>query len=294
LRRPELRRAVLAWAARLDRPLPWRGERDPYRVLVSEVMLQQTQALRVVPHYQRFLARFPTVHALAAADAADVLRAWENLGYNRRALNLWRTARTIAELGAFPRTVEELQALPGIGPYTARAVASFAFDADVAAADVNVRRVVARLHGVAVSASEVQAMADALVPHGKVAVWNQAMIDLGAEVCRARDPRCGECPVRRTCAWSKGVRPGPVARAKTPRFEDTTRYARGKVVQALRVTDGLTVAQLATRTGLERGRLVEAIATLDADGLVAWRGRRVLLGPGQRARPRRRSTSLTM
>jgi A/G-specific adenine glycosylase len=248
----------------------------------------------VVPHYERFLRRFPTVDALASSSSADVLRAWENLGYNRRALNLWRTARAVVSRRAFPRTIEELQTLPGVGPYTARAVASFAFDVEVAAADVNVRRVVARFHGVLPAASEVQALADGLVPRGRAAVWNQAMIDLGAEVCRARDPRCGECPVRRTCAWSKGVRPGPVARAKTPRFEDTTRYARGKVVQALRVTDGLTVAQLATRTGLERGRLVEATATLDADGLVAWRGRRVLLGPGQRARPRRRSTSLTM
>jgi A/G-specific adenine glycosylase len=268
----------------LDRPLPWRGQRDPYRLLVSEVMLQQTQALRVVPHYERFLVRFPTVESLGEAEAADVLRAWDNLGYNRRALNLWRAARAVTELGAFPRTVEELQALPGIGPYTARAVASFAFDVDVAAADVNVRRVVARLHGLPASARKVQALADGLVPRGKAAVWNQAMIDLGAEVCRARNPRCGECPLRRSCAWSRGVRPEAAQRATSVRFEDTMRYARGRIVQALRARDGLTVAALAARTGLERRRLADAIAALDADGLVAARGGRVVLGSSGRGR----------
>jgi A/G-specific adenine glycosylase len=266
----------------LDRPLPWRGERDPYRLLVSEVMLQQTQALRVVPHYERFLRRFPTVDALASSSSADVLRAWENLGYNRRALNLWRTAQAVVSRRAFPRTIEELQTLPGVGPYTARAVASFAFDVEVAAADVNVRRVVARFHGVLPAASEVQALADGLVPRGRAAVWNQAMIDLGAEVCRARNPRCDECPLRSSCAWSGGVRPAVVPRSKTARFEETTRYARGRIVQALRSRDGLTIAELAPRTGLGRGRLTEAIAALNADGLVSVRGSRVHLGPSGR------------
>ena len=168
----------------MDRPLPWREETDPYRVLVSEVMLQQTQALRVVPHYERFLRTFPTVDALASASSGDVLRAWENLGYNRRALNLWRAARAVASQGGFPRTVDTLQGLPGVGPYTARAVASFAFGVEVAAADVNVRRVVARTHGSDASSRQVQALADALVPRGGVRRWNQAMIVSAArDVC---------------------------------------------------------------------------------------------------------------
>jgi A/G-specific adenine glycosylase len=278
LRPADVRRAVFAWASRLDRPLPWRGERDPYRLLVSEVMLQQTQALRVVPHYERFLRRFPTVQALASASSADVLRSWDNLGYNRRALNLWRTAQAVVVRGGFPRTVDELVELPGVGPYTARAVASFAFDVEVAAADVNVRRVVARLHGVVPAASEVQELADGLVPRGKAAVWNQAMIDLGAEVCRARNPRCGECPVRSSCAWANGVRPAPAPQAKTPRFEDTTRYARGRVVQVLRRVDGLTKTTLAEQSGLSRHRLDDALRTLEDDGLIARRNRRYVLG----------------
>ncbi len=257
--------------------MPWRGETDPYRVLVSEVMLQQTQAMRVVPHYERFLGRFPTVDALAAASAGDVLRAWENLGYNRRALNLWRAARAVVSRGGIPRSVDELRALPGVGPYTARAVAGFAFGVDVAAVDANVRRVVARTHGVTVP-TVVQELADALVPRGGVSVWNQAMIDLGAEVCRARNPRCGECPLRRMCAWSNGVRPAAASHVKRPRFEDTTRYTRGRVVQALRAQDGLTARALVSRTGVSAGRVDHALQGLVRDGVVTKHRTRYALG----------------
>ncbi|MEX2394771.1 MAG: A/G-specific adenine glycosylase, partial [Actinomycetota bacterium] len=174
---------IWAWVDTRERPLPWRGERDAYRILVSEVMLQQTQASRVVPFYEGFCERFPDVESLAAAAPADVLREWSSLGYPRRAMNLWRAARSIVERGSFPSTVDDLVTLAGVGPYTARAIASFAFDVDVAAVDANVKRVVARFHGVT---DGVQALADALVPTGKAAAWNQAMIDLGAEVCTAR------------------------------------------------------------------------------------------------------------
>ena len=245
-------------------------------MLVSEVMLQQTQARRVVPHYERFLRTFPTVEALAAASAGDALRAWDNLGYSRRALNLWRTAVAVVARGGFPSTVDELRTLPGVGPYTARAVASFAFGVDVAAADVNVRRVVARTHGVAES-GDVQALADRLVPRGKVREWNQAMIDLGAEVCRARNPRCSECPLRRMCAWSDGVRPAAKARPKAPRFEETTRYARGRVVQALR-SGAQTRTSLAETTGLPAQRLDDALRSLEDESLISKRGSRYVLG----------------
>jgi A/G-specific adenine glycosylase len=240
-------------------------------------MLQQTQALRVVPIYGRFLERFPSVGALAVASSADVLRAWENLGYNRRALNLWRAARAVHDLGAFPRTVDSLEALPGVGRYTARAVASFAFGLDVGAVDANVRRVITRVAGLRPD-SEVQALADELVPRGRSPEWSQAMIDLGAEVCRARSPRCGGCPLRTMCAWSNGVRPAKVRSQPASRFEDTTRYARGLVVQVLRRGDGLTERVLASRTGLDANRLGDALAGLQRDGLITKLRTRFVLG----------------
>jgi A/G-specific adenine glycosylase len=274
-----VRRRVLRWTQTRERPLPWRGEKDAYRILVSEVMLQQTQAARVVPHYQRFLERFPTVAALAESGVGDVLRAWENLGYNRRALNLWRTAQAVVERGGFPSTVRELQLLPGLGPYTARAVASFAFGADVGVVDANVRRVITRLSGRAPD-DDVQDIADRLVPRGRgrAGEWNQAMIDLGAEVCRARAPRCDRCPLLSMCAWSNGVRPERRPRGPVARFEDTTRYARGAVVRALRQADGLAPTDLQRRSGLDDQRLADALATLQADGLIGLRRGKIFLG----------------
>lgn len=240
-------------------------------------MLQQTQALRVAPLYEAFIERFPTVAHLARASSADVLRAWQNLGYNRRALNLLRTAHAVSAAGAFPTTVDELRRLPGIGPYTARAVASFAFDVDVGVVDANVRRVLTRYTGLPPEA-DVQAIADTLVTPRRSARWNQAMIDLGAEVCRARDPRCAGCPLRDGCAWDAGTRFAPERKASV-RFEETTRYARGRVVASLREAFGpLTRVQIVRRTGLEPGRVIDALATLERDGLVTVRGTEVVLG----------------
>src|SRR3954469_11860086 len=179
--------ALLDWYARVKRPLPWRATRDPYAILVSEVMLQQTQAARVIPYYEAFLDRFPHVRALASAPKADVLAAWSGLGYNRRALALQRTAQVVDEDG-WP---EDLTELPGVGPYTAAAVGSFAFGAQVAAVDTNVRRVAERL-GRGAPAE--------LLPPGRAAEFNQAAMDLGATICTARTARCSECPVRRWCA----------------------------------------------------------------------------------------------
>jgi len=268
-RRNEIRRAVRRWAGTVDRPLPWRGERDPYKVLVSEVMLQQTQAGRVVGAYSRFLRRFPTVEALAAADAADVLREWGTLGYNRRALNLWRAARAIAGRGGFPRTVAELQALPGVGAYTARAVASFAFDADCGVVDANVRRVITR----ALGDVDLQDAADDLAPRGGSAAWNQTMIDLGALVCTARKPSCSLCPLRRWCTWT----PTPVTARRNERpFKETSRYVRGRIVAELR-TGRHTVAVLRRRVGVEPPRFDDALRSLERDGLVHRSGDRIRL-----------------
>lgn len=252
-------------------------------MLVSEVMLQQTQAKRVVPVYETFLRRFPTVESLASVRPDSVLRLWGNLGYNRRALNLWRAARAVVERGSFPRTVEGLRELPGIGPYTARAVAAFAFDTHAGAVDANVRRVLTRATGLEPDA-DVQELADLLVPRGSAGRWNQALFDLGADVCRPRRPGCGECPLRGRCAWAAGTRPAPLRpRRVSPRFETTARYARGRVIRALRDSDpSPTVAQLLRMTGLERGRLGDVLLSLERDGLIERRSSRVSL-PSQDA-----------
>jgi A/G-specific adenine glycosylase len=248
--------ALLDWYDRVRRPLPWRATRDPYALLVSEVMLQQTQAARVVPYYEAFLARFPDPAALAAAPARDVLAAWSGLGYNRRALALQAAAAVVAERG-WP---DDLTALPGVGPYTAAAVASFAWDAQRAAVDVNVRRVIDRWDGVRHTPRPLAERAAGLLPVGRAAMWNQAMMELGATLCTARAARCEVCPVAAWCA-SAGAPPEPVrAGAPRPRFEDTDRYARGRIIAAL--LEGAALPPLAPE------RLERALEGLVRDGLV--------------------------
>ena len=210
------RRHLLAWYARHRRRLPWRGVRDPYAVLVSEVMLQQTQVARAIEFYPRFLARYPTLEDLAAAPADAVRESWDGLGYYARARNLHAAARQVMKRlgGRLPRRAEDLAALPGIGRYTAGAVASLAFGADVPAVDTNAARVLARafrIRGRPKSARRerrVWALAAALVPRGRAADWNQALMDLGARYCVARAPRCPACPVRRSCAVGTPTTPG--------------------------------------------------------------------------------------
>ncbi len=261
--------AILAWYAAVRRDLPWRRTRDPYRVLVSEVMLQQTQVARVVPYYEAFLERFPDAAALAEAPAADVLRLWSGLGYNRRALALQAAAAAVAA-GGWPRDVPGLMALPGVGPYTAAAVASFAFDVQAAAVDTNVRRVIERLDRRRRRAPELARRADALVPAGRAADWNQAMMELGATVCVARTPLCEACPAA-SCR-SRGRAPlEPVRRAgERVRFEDTDRWVRGRVVAAL-------AAEKALPAGIDSERLERALAGLERDGLVVRDGAAVRL-----------------
>ncbi|HEX3620953.1 MAG TPA: A/G-specific adenine glycosylase, partial [Acidimicrobiales bacterium] len=194
-----LQDSLSEWGRRARRDLPWRRTRDPWAVLVSELMLQQTQVPRVVPRFGSFLDRFPTPAACASAPAADVVRAWAGLGYNRRALNLHRAATAVVERhdGAVPRTLAALVALPGVGPYTARAVLAFAYEVDVGVVEVNSARVLARaVAGRRLSAAEAQALADGLVPPGDGWAWNSAMLDLGATVCTKAAPACDACPLR--------------------------------------------------------------------------------------------------
>jgi A/G-specific adenine glycosylase len=225
--------ALLAWNAENGRDLPWRKTRDPYAILVSEIMLQQTQVERVVPRYEAWLARWPTVEALAAAPVGDVIRAWQGLGYNRRALNLHRAARLIAAAG-WP---DDLTELPGVGRYTADAVARFARDAPVLPVDTNVRRVRERTGGAFGPASA------------------HALMDLGATVCLARVPRCHRCPLVEGCP-SRGRRYEPLRRQS--RFEGSFRQRRARVLRA--------VAERPRRLG----RLdADAVSALVRDGLVA-------------------------
>jgi A/G-specific adenine glycosylase len=228
-----LKDALLAWYQRHGRDLPWRRTRDPYAILVSEVMLQQTQVERVIPRYERFLARWPTVLDLAAASTADAILEWQGLGYNRRAVNLHRAAGTVAEHG-WP---DDLTELPGVGPYTAAAIGNFAFGLDVLPVDTNVRRVQER-----------------------TGTWfdgecAQALFDLGATVCLARVPRCGVCPLAAACP-SRGRRYEPARRQS--RFEGSFRQRRARALRAVAAGSDPNDA--------------EAVAALVRDGLLTDEG----------------------
>ncbi|NOY56765.1 MAG: A/G-specific adenine glycosylase, partial [Actinobacteria bacterium] len=190
--------ALLEWYGHTRRSLPWRQTDDPWRILVSEVMLQQTQASRVTGAYVRFLDRFPDPASAARADAAEILAIWSGLGYNTRALRLREAARSIVAHG-WPTTAETLRSLPGVGPYTAAAVACFAFGEQVPAVDTNLRRVLSRWFGRPLDGAELADAADTQLADGSAADWNQAVMDLGATLCRPRRPVCASCPVASWC-----------------------------------------------------------------------------------------------
>ena len=244
VRVPTLGERLLSWSRETRRDLPWRRTRDPWAILVSELMLQQTQVARVLPRYREFLEAFPTAQACADAAPGEVVRLWAGLGYNRRALNLHRTAVVVVEQhgGQLPDDLGALLALPGIGPYTARAILAFAFERDHGVVDTNAARFLARaVAGRRLQSREAQALADSHVPLGRAWEWNQAVLDLGATVCVKRGPRCDRCPLQPACAWFSTGLGGPdpadgSAGVSTPqsRFEGSDRQGRGRLVQALR------------------------------------------------------------
>jgi A/G-specific adenine glycosylase len=221
-----IRSRLLAWYASSRRDLPWRRTRDPYRIWVSEVMLQQTRVQTVIPYYQRFVERFPDVASLAAADADAAIKAWEGLGYYARVRNLQRAARAVVERygGDVPSDPDAFRDLPGVGDYVCAAVQSIAFGRPLAAVDGNVKRVLARLFAIedpvnrAASARVFQSHADSLLDRRDPAAFNQAMMELGATVCRPTSPRCDECPVRGRCEAARGGAVGryPVRERKRP------------------------------------------------------------------------------
>ncbi|MGA0271949.1 MAG: A/G-specific adenine glycosylase [Ilumatobacteraceae bacterium] len=274
---------LLAWGGPRLRDLPWRRTRDPWGVLVSEVMAQQTQVARIIPRWEAFMERFPTPESLAEAPLADLLRLWQGLGYPRRARALHEAARRIRDSGRFPSTVEQLMDLPGVGPYTARAVAAFAFDLDVGVLDTNVGRLLARLAGERLRPAAAQTMADDLVPKGDAWIWNQVVMDFGATVCTARSPRCDHCPVSGRCAWAGSTERADPAQGsagvsgKQARFEGSDRQARGRLLAAL--VDGPILA-VAVAVVMDRDSAVadRLLADLVAEGLCRRVDDEIVLG----------------
>jgi len=285
-----VRAAVLAWYAVEQRSFPWRGTHDPWAVLVSEVMLQQTQASRVSDRYPAFLARFPTASVMASATDADVLGAWSGLGYNRRALALRRVAQYVTAEG-WPRDVAGLAGLPGIGPYTARAVAALAFGLPVGAVDTNVRRwLVRRFDAHDARPADLQALADALAhPPGaptpsaaEAASWMHASMEFGAGICAQRNPRCDACPIAAGCPSRGRAMAVPVPR-QAP-FAGSLRAARGRILRELTASSHHRVGARRLRTLVGAEAFNRAMPALERDGLAHRTGDWIQLGGRAAAR----------
>lgn len=271
---PAIHATLLDWYAAEGRDLPWRRTRDPYAILVSELMLQQTQVDRVIPKWEAWLEAFPTVQTLAAAPTGEVIRLWAGLGYNRRAVNLQRLAQAVVAQhdGRVPDDVAELRALPGIGPYTAGAVAAFAHNRPVAMVDVNIRRLLHRLFVGAevpdfrITEAETWSLARVAVPPGRSADWHQALMDMGATICRPR-PLCDRCPVQ---AWCRAAPEFAALPPDAPRptksqgkWEGSNRQYRGRVLRAL--------AALPAGEAMSLAALGPAIRPdFDADAHAGW------------------------
>ena len=266
---------VFLWWDSEKRDLPWRISRDPWAILVSEFMLQQTQASRVVEKYKTFLERFPNPTTCANSTPGKVIELWSGLGYNRRAINLHRTAKTIAEKhkGTVPDELSLLLDLPGIGDYTARAILAFSFEKDVAVVDVNVKRVLSRLEGRTLSMKEAQSIADQNLPTGEGWRWNQAMIEIGATICTARKTKCDKCPLKETCTWTKNqAATDPAISVKSKKletFEGSDRQGRGKLINALRNEPimGKDVPQILGWPN-DHKRCKRVLEKLEKDGLI--------------------------
>jgi A/G-specific adenine glycosylase len=275
--------ALLTWWERNGRDLPWRRTRDPWAILVSEVMLQQTQVQRVIPRWQSFLSRFPTTAACAGAPLANVLCEWQGLGYPRRARNLHATAREVERRGGFPRDLDGLLALPGVGSYTARALLAFAYELDAAVVDTNIARVYARVGGERLTPARVQALADACSPRGEAWVWNQCLMDLGAVLCRPTAPACGQCPIATRCTWHREGGRDPAigsagVSARQAPFEGSDRQARGRLMKAL-AAGSVRRSEVGSVMQRDEGTASRLVTALLAEGICETDGSRLRL-PG--------------
>jgi A/G-specific adenine glycosylase len=282
--------------------LPWRVVRNPYYTLVSEFMLQQTQVERVIPKFEAFIARFPDIATLAAASPGDVLREWQGLGYNMRALRLHETAGVVVERfgGVMPDEPHLLRQLPGVGPYTAAAIRTFGFDLDDAPLDVNIRRIVHRVfygleHPAQATTRQLDERARAMAVPQRAHDWNSAMMDLGATLCTARAPKCLICPMRDACAAAPidaaALERARREHAKAPSpqnaipWERTTRFARGRIVDRLRaLAPGQRISLLDLHDDLQpllAERTLEdvrnLVTVLEQDGLIALDGETIAL-----------------
>lgn len=258
--------SILEWYARNKRDLPWRKTTDPYKILVSELMLQQTQVERVIPKYVAFLKQFPDAKTLSKAPTSEVLKLWSGLGYNRRAINLQKAAQVIASKG-WPADLDDL---PGVGPYTAAAVTAFAFNKEAPVIDINIRRIYARyLH----AGKNVEVDVVKQTPKGKACDWNNALMDFGSSICTANSPNCKECPLSKSCAAFKVgnfeyVKPKPQSK-----FEGSKRQVRGAILRALH-QGPLTPQRLKDCLGKEKlgknhvNKLNEILAEMEEEGLV--------------------------
>jgi A/G-specific adenine glycosylase len=270
----ELRRSIVRWFDRYERPLPWRST-DPWGVLVSEFMLQQTPVDRVLPVWQDWLERWPSAAALAQASQADALRAWGRLGYPRRAIRLHAAARAIvAEFaGEVPDTYEELRRLPGVGDYTAAAVLAFAFGQRSVVLDVNIRRVFRRAiegaeHPTPATTAAERALAESLLPrrHDSAARWSAAVMELGALVCTSRSPRCGDCPIAKDCNWLNAGRPAGERPRQQAKFTGSDRQVRGLIMAALR--ESHTAVRSVEHIWPDETQRLRALGGLVSDGLI--------------------------
>ena len=288
--RRKFSKSLLQWYAHRGRILPWRNITDPYRILVSEIMLQQTQVSRVLVKYGEFLRRFPTLRSLARARQRDVVIAWRGMGYNNRAVRLHKFAQTVVadHKGKIPADAEVLMSLPGIGRYTAHAMLASAFSKDVPVVDVNVRRVLSRMFWKMVRMTDVAAeeevwsKAQTLLPKGKAYAFNQALMDLGSTICTARRPVCEVCPVAESCASGPTLSHAgvPLRKRIHPRNRLPDRIYRGRIVEVLRSKNGagsLTVAFLKKRVAGSAGRsslawFASLLSGLEKDGLIRVRG----------------------
>jgi A/G-specific adenine glycosylase len=288
LKKGTLQRAIFRWYARRKRPLPWRKTRDPYKILVSEIMLQQTQVNHVIEKYKEFTKRFPTLVSLARARTSSVIRAWSGLGYNARALRLQKLARLVIREynGKIPNNPDLLLTLPGIGRYSANAIACFAFHKEVPVVDTNIWRVLSRIFWRAHSANDrvmersVWKIAELLLPHGRSRDWTLALMDLGATICSARRPLCPKCPVSTVCKSAFAIDGEKTAKRmakQEPSYDGVpSRLYRGRIVEVLRNVNGhgkISIHELGKRIKTSFKRSEEAwlrslLRSLENDGLV--------------------------